>query len=241
MDSEKFSLRLYLAIASLSFLGIGVVLPFGHASSQARNDSEAAPGPVEPAAASGPVEFLERYIAEVDDLTANFAQEVFDVDGALIEEESSTGRFSLLRPNRFVWHYDPPYELIVIADGESLWMYDVELETATKAPLSDLATSPAMLLSGEGTVSEGFSVRDLPSDDALHWIELLPIEDDSEFQSAKIGFRDGIPEVLDLVDALSQRQRIEFRDVETNTGLRRRDFEFDPPRGVDIVGDDEGR
>lgn len=233
MDFVKFSPRLRRAIASLSLLGIGALLPFGLVLAQDTS------GSAHDELAPGPVEFLERYVAEVDDLTAGFTQEVFDADGVLIEEESSAGRFSLLRPNRFIWHYDPPYELIVIADGESLWMYDVELETATRAPLSDLATTPATLLSGEGTISEGFTVSDLPSDDALRWIELLPIEDDGDFLSARIGFRDGIPEVLELLDGLSQLQRIEFSDVEINTGLRRRDFEFDPPRGVDVVGGDE--
>jgi outer membrane lipoprotein carrier protein len=238
MDFVKFSSHLRRAIASLLLVGIGTCLAFGSAWSQAGNEGEGVSDSIEIEEAPGPVEFLERYIAEVDDLTAYFTQEVFDEDGALIEEESSTGRFSLLRPDRFVWHYDPPYELVVVADGESLWMYDVELETATKAPLTDLATSPAMLLSGEGTVSEGFSIHDLPSEDVLRWLELLPIGDDSEFLSAKIGFRDGIPEVLELVDGLSQRQRLEFHEVEINTGLRRRDFDFDPPRGVDVVGED---
>jgi len=184
----------------------------------------------------GPEEFVERFLADVDDLTASFEQSVFDADEYLIE--SSSGRFELLRPNRFAWYYDSPYELVVIADGESLWMYDVELEQVTVAPLSDLATSPAMLLSGEGTASDAYVIRDVDTSDRRRWIELLPVDQDGEFASAKIAFSDGIPDALELVDGLSQRTLIEFKDVEVNSGLRRRDFEFDPPAGVDVVGAD---
>ena len=187
--------------------------------------------------AVAPEEFVERFVAEVEDLTARFEQSVFDADEFLVE--TSSGRFQLLRPDRFAWYYELPYELIVIADGESLWMYDVELEQVTVAPLSDLATSPAMLLSGEGSVGETYTVSDFGADDARRWIELLPVEDDSEFATARIAFRDGIPDALELVDGLSQRTRIEFADVDVNSGLKPRDFEFEPPAGVDVVGSED--
>jgi outer membrane lipoprotein carrier protein len=184
-----------------------------------------------------PNEFVDRFVAEVEDLSAIFEQNVFDGEGELLE--TSTGRFLLLRPNRFAWYYETPYELNIIADGETLWMYDVELEQVTRAPLSDLAASPAMVLSGEGTVSESFFLSDAASNDGRRWIEFQPIKDDGEFESAKIAFRDGVPSALELVDGLSQLTQIEFRDIDVNVGLRSRDFRFDPPAGVDIVGESD--
>lgn len=221
----KYSLRRRRAIPESVCIFLFWLFPFALAWSQAAAEVDS---PIAPEA------FVEQFVADVNDLTARFEQSVFDADDFLVE--TSSGRFQLLRPNRFAWYYELPYELVVIADGESLWMYDVELEQVTVAPLSDLATSPAMLLSGEGSVSEAYVVSDFRADDARRWIELLPVEDESEFASAKIAFRDGIPDALELVDGLSQRTRIEFADVDVNSGLRRRDFEFDPPAGVDVVG-----
>jgi outer membrane lipoprotein-sorting protein len=48
-----------------------------------------------------------------------------------------------------------------------------------------------------------------------------------------------VPSALELVDGLSQLTQIEFRDIDVNVGLRSRDFRFDPPAGVDIVGESD--
>ena len=91
---------------------------------------------------------LEAFLGGVRSLTAEFTQELYSADQRLLETE--TGTFSLERPNRFRWSYVEPTELQVVADGEKLWMYDVELAQATVAPLDETAAmSPAMLLSGD--------------------------------------------------------------------------------------------
>jgi outer membrane lipoprotein carrier protein len=185
---------------------------------------------------SATVDVLERFVEEIDDLSATFEQRIFDVDDELVEE--SSGTFQLLRPDRFAWYYDQPYELEVVADGESLWMYDVELEQVTRAPLSDLAASPAQLLSGESSIRERFAISDIDSSDDRRWLELKPLDENSEFSSARVAFNDGVPTAIQLVDGLAQTTLIEFADIAVNSGLRRRDFDFDPPRGVDVIGAD---
>jgi outer membrane lipoprotein carrier protein len=228
MDFVKYSLRPRQAIIRLVCICLGSVVFAAYAWSQAEPDA---------ALNLNAAEFVDRFAAEVNDLTAGFEQNVFDVDGELAE--TSTGQFLLLRPNRFAWYYETPYELDIVADGETLWMHDVDLEQITRAPLSDLAASPAMVLSGEGAVSEGFILHDLESGDDRRWIGLEPVKDDGEFQSARIAFRDGVPSALEFIDGLNQLTRIEFSDIDVNSGLRVRDFEFDPPRGVDIIGEDD--
>jgi outer membrane lipoprotein carrier protein len=129
----------------------------------------------------------------------------------------------------------------IIADGETLWQHDVEIEQVTRVPLSDpdLAASPAMVLSGDGRVSDSFVLTDVASDDGRRWINLQPIEDSSDFESVRIAFREGVPSALEFIDGLSQLTHIEFRDIDVNGGLRAREFRFDPPAGVDIIGEDD--
>lgn len=228
MDFVKYWPRLRQATIRLLFVGLGGIVPVASVWAQAETDTDTG---------LQAAEFVDRYAAEIDDLTAVFEQNVFDRDGELLE--ISTGQFLLLRPNRFAWYYETPYELTIVADGETLWMHDVELEQVTRAPLSDLATSPAMVLSGEGRVSDSFVLNDLTSDDGRRWIDLQPIEGGGDFDAARIAFRDGVPSALEFIDGLSQLTHIEFRDIEVNGGLRAREFRFDPPAGVDIIGEDD--
>src|SRR5262245_58945971 len=65
---------------------------------------------------------LEAFLDGVHSLTADFEQELWTEDGRL--EKTDSGSLSLKRPNRFRWTYDAPAELVIVADGEKLWIFD---------------------------------------------------------------------------------------------------------------------
>ena len=168
-------------------------------------------------------------------MTAEFRQELWTADQRLLE--TATGTLSLKRPNRFLWSYAEPIEQLVVADGMQLWIYDVELAQATVAPLDEsAASSPAMLLSGDRTVGEGFDVVRNVTLDGLEWIELTPKLDGTDFASVSIGFKDQVPQRLDFVDGLNQVTRIELSNVVVNPDLPDAAFDFEPPAGVDVIG-----
>jgi len=178
---------------------------------------------------------LERFLADVQSLTAEFTQELWTADQRLLE--TATGTLLLKRPNRFLWNYVEPIEQLVVADGEQLWMYDVELAQATVAPLEEsAASSPAMLLSGDQAVRDGFDVVRSYVFDGLEWIELAPKLDGTDFTSVSIGFKGGAPQRLSLVDGLNQVTRIDLTNVVVNPQLPDTAFEFEPPAGVDVIG-----
>jgi outer membrane lipoprotein-sorting protein len=195
--------------------------------------------PAPTAAAAGSAEaLLERFTTEVRDLSARFEQSRFDPDGQPIDE-AATGRFSLLRPDRFLWHQQLPFEQVFDADGEYLWEYDVEFAQVTRQPLSELAATPAMLLSGEGRVGDDYVLRLLPAAGETEWLELTPADGVAgDFESARIAFAAGVPVALELVDGLGNLTQIEFYDIEVNTGLDPAVFAFEPPAGVHIDGID---
>lgn len=180
---------------------------------------------------------LDAFLDEVQTLTADFEQEIRAADGRLLQ--TASGTVALSRPNRFRWVYDQPFEQWIIADGEYLWIYDVELEQATRAPIDDtVASTPAMLLSGDRAVREGFTVVESFERDSLSWVRLEPNLPGTDFRSVLIAF-DGIsPRRLELEDTLNQVTAIELSNVELNPKLRDRLFEFKPPRGVDVIGEE---
>lgn len=195
------------------------------ASAQDQVDTTAAPGSAA----------LDRFLDEVDTFTAEFEQELWSSDQRLLE--TASGTLSIKRPNRFVWRYEAPIEQLVVADGERLWMFDVDLDQATVTPLeSGEAASPAMLLSGEQGIRDSFDIVEEFARDGQDWIRLSPKPGGADFQSVLIGFRDGLPMELEFVDGLDQVTSIVFSGVAVNTELSDALFEFDPPAGVDVIG-----
>lgn len=181
----------------------------------------------------GPV---DRFLDETRTLQAEFSQELLDGGGNLIEEAS--GLFYLKRPNRFLWSYSEPFEQQVVADAENLWIHDVELEQVTVSPLAGaIASSPAMLLSGDGQVRDGFEIVEASGDGAIAWISLAPREPGVGFSSVQVGFDDGELFALVLVDALGQMTSIQFRNVVVNLEIEDEFFRFEPPAGADLIGE----
>jgi outer membrane lipoprotein carrier protein len=178
---------------------------------------------------------LDSFLADVRTLRADFRQELWTADQQLLQTE--TGTLSLSRPNRFRWTYTAPTELSVVADGEKLWIYDVELAQVTVAPFDEsVGSSPAMLLSGDSSVRDGFDVLEQYRLDGLDWVKLVPKQGGSDFTSVLIGFDGPAPRRLELVDGLNQVTRIEFDGLSLNPELPPATFQFEAPPGVDVIG-----
>lgn len=80
------------------------------------------------------------YLQGLKSAEARFSQT--DPRGAV-----TTGVFSLLRPGRARFAYDPPADLTVVADGVNLNVYDGKLKTFDQYPLAQ--TPLALLLGSE--------------------------------------------------------------------------------------------
>ncbi len=204
----------------------GLLLASALASAQSPDDVPSADG----------VDRLRQFLDDTQTLQATFYQELLGPDGGVIELAS--GALSIKRPGRFSWRYDEPVEQLVVADGTNLWIYDVELEQATVTLLEDVAAaSPAMLLSGEAVLDEEFDVIESFDADDLRWVRLAPKAEAGDFREVLIGFSDEILSQLWLLDSLDQRTTIELVDLEVNVDLEDAAFEFEPPSGVDVIGD----
>ena len=178
---------------------------------------------------------LEAFLADVRSLTADFRQELWDAEQQLLQTE--TGTLSLERPNRFRWTYREPTQLVVVADGARLKVYDVELAQVTVAPFDDsIGASPALLLSGDRNVRDSFEVTQSYRLEGLDWIKLAPTTGASDFTSVLIGFEGTAPRRLELVDGLNQVTRIELTNLVLNPKLDAAVFELEVPEGVDVIG-----
>ena len=189
-------------------------------------------------------DLLKNFMSDAKTMTANFSQVVIDEEGNLDDTASSAGVFLLERPGKFRWQVATPNELIVLADGKNLWNYDVDLEQATVKPIDDtLSQTPAMLLSGESDVLKAFTIGSsfttLYENETVStkWLELIPIDEYSDFSKLRLGFSNEEIRLMELSTNIGQVIRIEFDSVRRNEELANSLFEFSAPDYVDIIGD----
>jgi outer membrane lipoprotein carrier protein len=188
-----------------------------------------------PASAGEALERLEDFTSGLESFKAGFLQKRFDEEQELIRE--SRGLAWLKRPGLFRWEYRDPYQQMIVADGERLWIYDVDLEQVTvKKTERALGTAPIMLLSDSEPLSEQFDLKDLGKREGLYWVRLRPKVDDTDFREIYLGFDDRSLKVMELRDRFDQATQIVFNDVELNPDVAPERFRFEPPAGVDVIG-----
>jgi len=187
-----------------------------------------------PAWAATPV---QRYFQDLKSLRADFVQRVYDERSQVVQ--SSSGQMLMRRPGQFRWDYQTPAKQIIVADGERLWAYDVDLEQVTVRKLDTaLSSTPLALLSGAVPIEETFAVSEVQKRDGLDWYELTPKEPQPEFLLLRVVFnKDKALVSLELEDQFGQRTRLDFQKLERNPKLDPDLLKFTPPPGVDVVGD----
>jgi outer membrane lipoprotein carrier protein len=150
--------------------------------------------------------------------------------------EVSTGSFAFQRPGRFRWEVVRPYEQLIVTDGERMHFYDKDLRQVTVRKLGDsLAATPAAILFGSNDLDASFNLKEAGAADGLEWLEALPRNKESGFESIRIGFRGGLPEAMEVRDAFGQTTRFAFRAIERNPVIDPAMFRFTAPKGVDVV------
>ena len=188
-----------------------------------------------PALADSPAtERIESWLSKNESLRAGFSQSVFDEDGLRIGESKGTVAFR--RPYRFRWDYEAPGPQVIVADGNEVWWYDVDLQQVTVRPAeSTLEGTPAVLLAGPGRVGEHFRITALPSADGADWFELIPRSDDAVFRAIRVGMQGSEVRTIEMDDGFGQTTRVEFFDVEHNPALDESLFRFEPPPEADVI------
>ena len=180
---------------------------------------------------------LTQLLQPLTGLSARFEQTVYAADGYQIQQTSGT--LQVARPGKVHWVSDAPMEQWVIADGETLWIYDPDLEQVTiRAFQKDIANTPAILFVGAlDKLSESYQVL-LETSDAEQQFTLLPLDSNSLYSKLQLAFVSNTPVSMSLWDTLGQQTAIRFLEPELNPEMDPDIFAFVPPDGVDILRDE---
>lgn len=183
--------------------------------------------------AQNSAEILQKKLNAVQAYQANFSQTV-KAGGRIIQR--SKGKMAILRPGKFRWYSYSPMKQLIVADGEKLWIFDKELEQVTvKTQKKGLGGTPALFLSGyDDTVSRDFEVT-LTEAKNKQIFNLSPYDKEGSFKKVTLIYqRDKLTGII-LLDKLDQTTQVKFSRIKVNPSLKKRLFEFKPPKGVDVI------
>jgi outer membrane lipoprotein carrier protein len=200
---------------------------------------------------------LEDFLKSTQSGKANFTQVVTSPaktgsksDGnekSAAKVKTSSGTFEFSRPNKFKFLYKKPFEQTIVADGATLWLFDVDLNQVTaRKQAQALGSTPAALIATAASLKvleAEFKLQDAPDaadGRGLQWVIATPKAKDGQIQSIKVGLK-GVAEtgvslsVLEILDSFGQRSVINFSNVERNLSFNADNFSFKPPVGADVI------
>ena len=195
------------------------------------------------------LESLESFVKSVSSGRAEFTQVVTSPakEGQSARNKTSSGTFEFSRPNRFRFLYKKPFEQSIVADGQTLWLYDADLNQVTaRKQAAALGSTPAALIAAAPdlrALQADFSLAAAPEKDGLEWVVATPKAKEGQLQAVRVGFRASEKAaekpaelaVLEILDSFGQRSVLSFSKVEVNPALPKDTFQFVTPKGADVI------
>ncbi|RZT42890.1 outer membrane lipoprotein chaperone LolA [Cupriavidus agavae] len=190
-----------------------------------------------PAAQAAATDQLQTFVTSVKSARGEFTQKQIKGQGGVTKVSgTSSGTFAFARPGKFTWRYTKPYEQLLQADGQTLYIYDKDLNQVTERKLDGaLGSSPAAILFGSNDLSKNFDVKNGATRDGVEWLELTPKAKDTQFERIGIGFKAGNLEAMELRDAFGNTTMLTFTGIQKNPPLPADAFRFTVPQGADVM------
>lgn len=194
---------------------------------------------------AGGLDSLERFVKNTRSGKAAFTQVVTAPakEGQPPRTKTQSGIFEFQRPGKFRFVYSKPFEQTLVADGQTLWLHDVDLNQVTARNQEQvLGSTPAAIVAAAPdlkALEKDFTLSEEGDKDGQQWLKAVPKSRDGQLQSIRVGFKSGAkgPELgtLEILDSFGQRSVLSFSNFEINAALPASHFQFKPPAGVDVL------
>lgn len=173
---------------------------------------------------------LQTKLHKIAQFSADFSQQVIDLDGKVIQDAS--GELAMAHPNKFRWQVIQPDEELVLSNGNTVWMYSPFVEQVTLLDQADAVAGTPFLL--------------LASTDKAVWQQYVVTGNKQQFVITPKDKQANIAEFTMKFDAKDQLVGFSIKERQGQTsqfvlskfnqkpGLKDRDFEFTIPEGVEV-------
>jgi outer membrane lipoprotein carrier protein len=188
---------------------------------------------------------LEAFVKTTRSGRAEFTQVVTAPakPGVAPKTKTTSGHFEFLRPNRFRFQYTKPFEQTIVADGQTLWLFDADLNQVTaRKQAQALGSTPAALIASAPDIKAlqaDFALQSEPEKDSVkdgvQWVLATPKAKDGQLASIRIGLKGNELVALDIEDSFGQRSVLKFSQIHNNAPMGPDVFAFKPPAGADVI------
>lgn len=193
------------------------------------------------AAHAGAMESLENFVRTAKTGRADFTQVITGParEGQAARTKTSSGTFEFQRPNRFRFEYRKPFEQTIVADGQTVWLHDKDLnQVSQRKQARVIGNTPAALIAASPdleTIKRDFDLQAMPDKDGLQWVQATPKQKEGQLTSMRVGFRGEQLAALEILDSFGQRSLLTFANMQLNGTPTAEAFRFTPPKGADVV------
>ena len=183
------------------------------------------------------IEQFKAFVEGSKSARGEFNQRMVKEEGGKMRVSSTAnGVFIFARPGKFIWTYQKPYEQVLQADGEKLFIYDKDLNQVTIKTLGNaIGSSPAAILFGSNDLEKNFTLSEGGLREGIEWLQAIPKAKDTSFEKIGIGLKDGVPVAMELRDSFGQISLLTFTKFEKNPSLPANQFHFALPKGADVL------
>jgi outer membrane lipoprotein carrier protein len=203
-----------------------------------------APGVVsQDAARPSPAELaksIQSRYSKIQDFSADF---VHTYEGGVLRRKAQErGTVLIKKPGKMRWSYREPERKLFVSDGQKLYAHisaDRQV-IVSKLPAGDEVSTPALFLTGKGDLLRDFTVSDPQVGAAdTYTLQLVPKSRAPEYEVLLLTVDRKTLGLRGLIahDHQGGRSTFVFTNLKENIGVSDKEFVFQMPKGVEIIGD----
>lgn len=184
---------------------------------------------------------VENNYAKMDSFKAEFSQELFHRESDTVQKR--TGNLIFEQKNNIRWTTKAPYAEEIIVNKKEIWNYLPDEEIAYRYGPQMLEQSHIALsvITGKTKIIDNFEVEILANaekeaKDSYLKLSLFPFEPNTNLVEAElwIDTKENLIKKIVISDFYSNTNSIYFDVIKPNAKVRKKDFTFEPPKGVTV-------
>jgi outer membrane lipoprotein carrier protein len=226
------SLLSSFALVALTMTAV-IGLPAGAGSARAVG----APGQSAPAASAQEIaDRLQKKYDGIRDFSADFVHRY--EGGALRRTREERGTVLVKKPGKMRWTYKQPEEKVFVSNGVKYFRYVPADRQVFVGPAPDESQPAMTFLAGKGRLTRDFNVSFAKAQAPDGWtLHLEPKTPQADYDWLEItASRDALDlRTLVVAEKLGSRSTFAFSNFKQNPGLADKEFEFAPPKGVEVI------